>query len=64
MFKVGDKIKCVDPGPTLALGTVYTVVKPHRHTGHGWVSVAEMNGGKNRYSQYRFVKASTFKGNK
>lgn len=64
MFKVGDKIKCVDPGATLALGTVYTVVKPHRHTGHGRVSVAEVNGGKNLYSQYRFVKVSTFKGNK
>ena len=64
MFKVGDKVKCVDPWSTLALGRVYTVVKPHRHAGHPWISIAELNGGKNCYSQHRFVKVNTFKGNK
>ena len=61
MFKIGDRVRCVDPWYTLALGRVYTVVKPHRHP---WISIAELNGGKNCYSQHRFIKVSQFKGNK
>lgn len=64
MFVKGDKIKCINPWSTLVLGEVYTVTDTARHSGWDYVTIAELNGGKNGYAQHRFVKVNTFKGNK
>ncbi len=64
MFVKGDRIKCINPWSALVLGGVYTVTDPARHNGEYHVTIAEINGGDNSFAQHRFVKVSTFKGNK
>lgn len=62
MFKVGDRVKCVNTGASrvLVIGGVYTVLGI---TVYGGIVVREVQV-KHAYSSGRFVKANTFKGNK
>ena len=64
MFKVGDKVKCIQPQQSrkLFLGYVYTVLKSYTEGKDNFVRVAEADDVG--FFQHRFVKVNTFKGNK
>lgn len=62
MFKVGDKVKCVEANPSrvLVVGRVYTVseLRPMN-----CIRVMEVDIQHSYYS-HKFIKVNTFKGNK
>lgn len=62
MFKIGDRVKCVNPGGSrvLVMGGVYTVLGI---TVSGCIVVREVQV-KHAYYPGKFVKVRTFKGNK
>lgn len=64
MFRVGDKIKCVQPRQSrkLFLGHIYTVLKSYTRGPVDFVKVAEADDVG--FYQSRFVKVNAFKGNK
>ena len=64
MFKVGDKVKCIQPQQPrkLFLDYVYTVLESYTAGTDNFVKVAEADDVG--FYQHRFVKVNTFKGNK
>lgn len=62
MFKVGDKVRCVQPRAGLVSGDVYTVSATKRENGQDFVRLSYPNN--QFYFCDRFVKVNTFKGNK
>ena len=62
MFKVGDKVRCVQPRAGLVSGDVYTVSATKRENGQDFVRLSYPNN--QFYFCDTFVKVTTFKGNK
>lgn len=64
MFKVGDRVKCIQPQQPrkLFLGDTYTVLESFTEGPNNFVRVAEADDVG--FFQHRFVKVNTFKGNK
>lgn len=62
MFKVGDKVRCVETGYSkhLNVGDVYTVSELRTM---GCIRVREIDR-PHSYFSYKFVKVEKFKGNK
>lgn len=62
MFKVGDRVRCIKTGASrvLVISGVYTV---NGVTGSGCLTLVEVQV-KHAYKFDKFVKVSTFKGNK
>ena len=61
MFKVGDKVRCVQPRAGLVSGDVYTVSATKRENGKDFVRLSSTN--EQFYFCDRFVQVNMFKGN-
>ena len=51
-FKIGDKVKCIEPSDKLSIGKIYTVV------GFGRKSRIVVDGIRGSWYTFRFIKLS------